>query len=842
MTSEIEARWIAHWDDKHIYSWNPKTAREESYVIDTPPPTVSGALHMGHLMSYSQTDMLARFQRMAGMNVFYPMGFDDNGLPTERLVEKIKQVRPADMSREAFVALCQDTIPAYVEQYRALFRRLALSIDWSQEYRTIDPSSWRISQMSLLDLYHKGHLERRPQPTLWDPADRTALAQADIVEKEVQGVMYRLPFTHEGGDVEIATTRPELLAACVALMCHPSDARMAGLLGKTVTTPLFGVPVPVIADEKVDPEKGTGLVMCCTFGDLTDIEWWRTHNLPLRDIVGKDGRIFGLDRIGRADWPSLDIETARKTAEAITGLNVRKAREAMVNLLREAGLVRGETPVTQMVPSAERSGAPLEILVSAQWVVKLLDKKAELIAKGKQMEWYPAFMEQRFEDWVANLKWDWGISRQRYFGVPVPFWYSRRAGEEGRIIVPRVEDLPVNPLTTPPHGYAMDEVDPDPDVLDTWATSSCTPQINAHGISPETALDPERFARTFPADLRPQAHEIIRTWTFYTVVKAMLHTDQAPFSTMAVSGFCLARDKTKMSKSKGNGIEPVELLDQNGTDVVRYWAASARLGQDTAFSDDVLKIGKRLVTKLRNAARFVKPQLDSFDILDEGSSIQDIAEGRIYCILDLWLLSRLHQVIESATNHFHAYDYTDALEVAERFFFGEFCDNYLELVKGRIYGEIGNVADQLSARLTLGHALVAILHLMAPFLPFAAEEIFHDTFPKLAAHAVSVHRRGGWPQADSFPCDTTALEAGTMAIDVLARVRAAKSERGVSIKTPLSFVRYGKERASELLADDVRNDLKHTVSTGELVIGDPRYDGEHFAVEWAIAVPEPTTN
>ncbi len=819
MTTEIEARWRAYWEQHGIYRWDDKAPREDSYVIDTPPPTVSGALHIGHVFSYSQADTIARFQRMNGMNVFFTVGFDDNGLPTERLVEKVKGVRASDMKREEFVALCMETVGSFANEFRSLFERAGYSYDWSQVYHTISPLAWKISQMSLLDLYEKGHLERKPQPTLWDPADRTAQAQAEVVEKESQGVMYRLPFVFEGeGQVEIATTRPELLAACVALLIHPEDARASDLVGKTAYSPLFQVPVPIIADDKVDPEKGSGIVMCCTFGDLTDIEWWKTHNLPLRDIVGKDGRIHGLDRIGGAGWPTRDPGSAAAMAEKITGLNVRKAREAMVAALRDAGLVLGETQVMQMVPCADRSGAPLEILVSAQWTVKLLDKKAELIARARDMDWYPAYMEARFESWVENLKWDWGISRQRFFGVPLPFWYSKRAGEEGRVLLPHADDLPVNPLKDLPRGYTADEVDPDPDVLDTWATSSVTPQINARGISAEKALDPERFGKLFPADLRPQAHEIIRTWAFYTVAKSMLHTGQSPFSVMGISGWCLAKDSSKMSKSKGNGVDPVSLLDQYGTDVVRYWAANYRLGHDTAFSEDVLKIGKRLVTKLANAAKFVAPHVAAFDGQAE-TALQDVEESQIGHTLDKWLLGRLGQVVGAATNAFARYDYPDALAATERFFFGEFCDHYLELVKGRVYGEVGNSADKLSAQLTLGHALATILRLFAPFLPFAAEQILHETLPKSAAKAISVHARGQWPRADRFPRDEAALAAGAVCVEALGQVRAAKSERGVSIKAPLRRVTVGLP-AGQTLPADLLADLKQTVSAAEIAVAE----------------------
>jgi valyl-tRNA synthetase len=816
--SETETRWIDAWEAQGVYRWDPKIARDASYVIDTPPPTVSGFLHIGHVFSYTQTDFIARFQRLRGMNVFYPMGFDDNGLPTERLVEKLKNVRAVDMQREEFVALCHDVVQESENEFRALFKRIALSVDWTTEYQTISPLAWKISQMSLLDLFEKNHLERKPQPTLWDPADRTALAQAEVVEKEVQGVIYTLPFERENGTaIEIATTRPELLAACVALLCHPEDPRAGDLVGSTVYSPLFGVPVPVLADEKVDPTKGTGVVMCCTFGDLTDIEWWRTHSLPLRDIVGKDGRIFGLERIGSEGWPTRDAAGAAEAARYITGLNVRKAREAIVTLLREKELIRGEQSVVQMVPSAERSGAPLEILVTAQWFVKLLDKKEALIAKGRAMDWYPAFMEQRFEDWVSNLKWDWCISRQRFFGVPLPFWYSKRAGEVGKVLVPHVDDLPVNPLVSAPRGYTMDEVEPDPDVMDTWATSSVSPQINAQGITPEKNLDPARYQALFPADLRPQAHEIIRTWAFYTVAKALLHTDQTPFATMALSGWCLANDNTKMSKSKGNIVQPQKLLNQYGTDVVRYWTATARLGRDTAFSEDVLKVGKRLVTKLTNAAKFVALHIAAVE--GEGlPAAANIMDGRITHQLDLWLISRLSQVIEQVTNHFMAYDYTDALEITERFFFSDFCDNYLELVKGRVYGEIGSEADKLSGQLTLAHGLFAILRLFAPFLPFTTEQIFSDVFPKTTKLRGSIHQKGFWPKADNWPRDALALKEGAACLDILAIVRAAKTAKGVSIKAPIEYLGIHAAPADQLIDPSILTDLAHTVSAAKICL------------------------
>ena len=800
----IEAKWQQAWQSSPVYAWDPAAARADSYVIDTPPPTVSGFLHIGHVYSYTQTDLIARFQRMSGKNVYYPMGFDDNGLPTERLVEKRRNIRAADMSREAFIRICMEEVQEAEDDFRSLFREIALSVDWNLEYRTISPMSRRISQLSVLDLYEKGHLYRTLQPTLWDPADRTALAQAEVTEKESKGVMYQIafPLVEGGGDAEIGTTRPELLAACCALLIHPEHPLASKLIGRRVRTPLFNVEVPVLADEKADPEKGTGIVMCCTFGDATDIEWWRTHQLPTRVILNKEGR---LDLAG-ADWLK-DAEP--RLIEALGGLKVNAARTESVRLLNEAGFIRGETPVDRMVPAAERSGAPLEILVTPQWFVRVLDKKEPLIERGREIAWHPEYMRQRFEIWTENLKWDWCISRQRYFGVPFPFWYSKRPGEEGKILAAHPDDLPVNPLTDSPRGYSADEVVPDPDVMDTWATSSVSPQLSSRSISAEHTIDPERHAKLFPADLRPQAHEIIRTWAFYTILKSYLHEGKAPWHDAAISGWCLAQDRQKMSKSKGNSVEPRDLLAKWGADVVRYWTATSRLGLDTAFSEDVLKIGKRLQTKLWNAARFVMLQLEGF-AETPSTPAKDVADGTINHVFDKWLLTRLAQVVEKATEHYRAFEYADALETVERFFWADFCDNYLELVKGRAYGEIGDAAGQRSARYTLWHTLETILRLLAPVMPHLTEELYAVHFPGRG----SVHGRGMWPAHAAQATDAHALHHGSGGVAILASVRKAKSEAKVSIKVPIVELRIDGQAIG-----DAAFDLKHTVAAETIVWG-----------------------
>ncbi len=786
---QSEREWRARWEASGVYAWNPEDSGGRAYVIDTPPPTVSGYLHIGHVYSYTQTDLIARFKRMSGGNVFYPMGFDDNGLPTERLVEKTRKIRAVDMSREDFIAICHEVVRGAEAEFRDLFKTIALSVDWSQEYRTIDPESVKISQMSALDLFRKDHLYRQLQPTLWDPVDRTALAQAEVVEKEMGGRMWQVAFGLRGaGEILIATTRPELIGACGALFVHPEHPRASEWIGRTAISPLFGVPIPVLADSRADPEKGSGVVMCCTFGDTTDIEWWRDHKLPTRVILDKYGRLTGMDALGSSEWPSEELASARATAAALAGLKVQQAREKIVGILDANGLLRGSSEVTRMVPCAERSGAPLEILVTPQWFVRVLDKKEELLARGRNIRWFPEYMRVRYDHWVENLKWDWCISRQRYFGVPFPFWYSRRPGEEGRIIPAHLDDLPVNPLVDVPRGYAADEVVPDADVMDTWATSSVTPQITSRGVAESMIIDAQRHTRLFPCSLRPQAHEIIRTWAFYTILKSHLHEGKEPWSDIAISGWCLAEDHSKMSKSKGNVVTPERVLERYGADVVRYWTATSRLGLDTAFSEDVLRTGKRLVTKLWNASRFAMMQLEGVEG-QPATPRDDDARGLIISTLDHWILSRLSETVSIATAANEEYRYADALQSVERFFWNDLCDNYLELVKPRSYGDAGDAAGRRSAQMTLWHCIEIVLRLFAPVLPYVTETIYSQGFPDRFAATGSVHARGQWPRSEDQIFHPSAVEAGSIAVEILEAVRKAKSDRRLSLNARVDACR-----------------------------------------------------
>jgi len=786
---EREKHWQRVWETSDVYHFRDDQPREKTFVIDTPPPTVSGLLHMGHIFSYTQADFVARYQRMSGKDVFYPMGFDDNGLPTERLVEKIKGVRGTGMPRAEFVALCKEVVKEAEDEFRALFKSTALSVDWRKEYQTINDDVRALSQASFLDLVAKGHAYRDFRPTYWDWVDQTAIAQAEIENKELPGTMNEIEFTLEDGSpLLIMTTRPELLGACVAVMYHPENANAASYKDKHAIIPLFGVKVPMIADEAVEQGKGTGLVMCCTFGDDTDKEWWRKYNLPLKAILGKDGR--------------LQSEIAE-----LNGLKPKQANAKILELLQAAGKLKKQTPMTHSVKCAERSGTPIEIIPTEQWFVRITDKKEALKAKGAECHWHPDYMRVRLNQWIEGLKEDWCISRQRFFGVPFPVWYSKREGEVGKAIYASPDQLPVDPLVDTPKGYGRDEVTPDMDVMDTWATSSISPQINAKSLKQN---------KLFPADIRPQAHEIIRTWAFYTIVKAHLHEDCVPWKNLMISGWCLASDKTKMSKSKGNVVTPVALIEEKGTDAVRYWASTSRLGADTAFSEDLLKIGRKLVGKIWNASQFAALNLDKLKI-KPTSAAKDVKNGLISEPLDLWILSRLHRTVHKATPEFERFEYSDARVAIEDFFWNDFCDNYLELVKARSYGEVPG--NQQSALCTLYHCLNALLKLFAPFVPHVTEEIYSHLFADDYAKHGSVHARGQWPVAADFPLDEKHELAGIAAVDILNVVRKAKSEASVSIKNPVDKIEVfiSDAAANWQAVESVAQDLKLAANSSLLI-------------------------
>ena len=807
------------WENQKVYKWNEDESRDTTFITDTPPPTVSGHLHIGHVYSYTQADYVNRFRRMKGENVFYPMGFDDNGLPTEKLVEKVKNVRAKDMIREDFIKLCNEVVKDAEDEFRELFKSISLSVDWSQEYQTISAKSRSISQMSFIDLYNKGLLYRHPQPTLWDIIDQTALAQADIVDKEMPSKMYKVKFkldSEKDEGVIIATTRPELIAACVAVFFNPEDARYKNLKGKYCYSPIFNVKLPIIPDDKVDIEKGTGLVMCATFGDITDIYWYRTHKLPLRQILSKNGYI-NLD--------SVKDLISEENYNEYNGITLKEAKKKIPQDLEDRNIIISSEEGIHVVKCAERSGQPLEILVSEQWSIKVLDYKEKILEKVNQINWRPDYMKNRIETWVNGLQWDWCISRQRYFGVPIPAWYSKRKGEEGKIIIPNIEDLPVDPINDLPRGYSKDEVIPDYDVMDTWATSSVTPQLTSHGIvKGEISLDDNRHSKLYPADLRPQAHEIIRTWAFYTIVKSLYHEDSIPWHNIMISGWCLASDKTKMSKSKGNIITPKNLVDTYGSDVIRYWSANSRLGADIIYSEEMFKNGNRLINKIWNVYKFCKIHFDKFEGIYEENYIQNP--------IDLWMIKKLNIVIEKYNEAFLEYDYCSAKNYVEDFFWKILCDNYLEIIKVRIYNEDGlDDAGQKSAVCALRIAFDRVLKLFAPIMPDITE-VINYFLSEDQNNYKSIHSRGNY--AGNVKAVNIDDAIGDNFIAILDEVRKVKAENNLSLKAPLSSISVKSN--DELVVEFLNNaigDLKNVSQSSDINI---EYSEETEALNCKIIV------
>ncbi len=838
----LEAKWSQRWETDGVYRFDRTATRAQVFSIDTPPPTVSGSLHMGHVFSYTHTDNIARYRRMKGDHVFYPMGWDDNGLPTERRVQNYFGVRcdptlpydehfepPADggdpkaveargelaISRRNFIELCHVLTAQDERAFEELWRQLGLSVDWSMTYATIDERCQRVAQRAFLGNLERGEAYQIEAPSLWDVTFGTAVAQAELEDRERPGAYHRISFNRDGasgpGDatVEIETTRPELLPACVALVAHPDDERYQPLFGTTVTTPLFGVEVPVVAHKLAEPDKGTGIAMICTFGDTTDVTWWRELDLPVRAIVDRRGRIT-------PDPPhGIDSPAGRAAYERLAGRAMGGARNATVELLRESGDLIGEPrPITHAVKFFEKGDRPLEIVTSRQWYIRNGGRDAELrdalIARGSQMTWHPPYMQGRYTNWIEGLSGDWLISRQRYFGVPIPLWYPLDGAGEPVWEQPLVPDdgaLPVDPSSDVPAGYDESQRGQpggfigDHDVMDTWATSSLTPQI-ACGWSE----DPDLWERTYPMDMRPQGHDIIRTWLFSTAVRSHLGHDCAPWRHCALSGWILDPDRKKMSKSKGNVVTPVDLLDTYGADAVRYWAANGRPGTDTAFDEGQMKIGRRLAIKLLNAAKFALMMTGSATpdpaVTHDGSHLVDRAghTGPVRNALDAALLAELASLVRAAGGAFENFDYARALERSEQFFW-RFTDDYVELAKGRAYGGQGDKAAA-DAHLTLTTALDVLLRLFAPFLPFVTEEIWSWW------REGSVHR-ATWPDAAAIDTLVPDHPAGAFELtaSVLSEVRRAKTEARRSLRVPAEQVTVNASNAHIAVLEQTRADL-----------------------------------
>jgi valyl-tRNA synthetase len=835
----LEVKWGDRWEADGTYRFDRSKTREQIFSIDTPPPTVSGSLHMGSVFGYAQTDTIARQRRMLGDELFYPMGWDDNGLATERRVQNYYGVRcdpslPVEedftppekagdreipISRDRFVELCDTLVVEDEKKFEELWRRLGLSVDWGLTYTTIGEVSRRASQRAFLRMLARGEAYSSEAPTLWDVDDRTAVAQAELEDREMAGAYHALTFHGTDGqsDIVIETTRPELLPACVALVAHPDDDRYRDRFGHTVRTPLFGVPVPVVAHHLADPEKGSGIAMICTFGDTTDVVWWRELQLPLRNVVGRDGRLLATD----PDWGTdVHAEAGVRYGE-LAGKTVKQAQKRIVELLGETGELVGEPKsITHPVKFYERGSRPLEIVTSRQWYYRNggrdQDLREAFLARGAELRWHPPHMRQRYDSWVEGLNTDWLISRQRFFGVPIPVWYPLDATGEPEWDAPVLPDeslLPIDPASHAPAGYTEDQRGApggfiaDPDVMDTWATSSLTPQIATRWVD-----DDDLFARTFPMDLRPQGPEIIRTWLFDTIVRAHFEHGTLPWRDTTINGWVLDPDRKKMSKSKGNVVTPMPLLEQHGSDAIRYWAASGRPGTDTAVDEGQMKVGRRLAIKLLNVSKFVLGVMG------------DAPTGKVTEPLDRSMLGALAATIAECSTAFESYDYARALERVERFFW-DFCDDYVELVKHRAYGDAAG-QPAVSARTALATALSILQRLFAPFLVYVTEEVWSWW------QEGSIHRTA-WPTVAEIGVDGDP-SVFVVAAAALGAIRKAKSDARVSMRAPVATAVVTEVESRLAAFEQAAEDVRNAGVVAELTAA----VGDEFGVAVTLADPE----
>ncbi|MFN8389331.1 MAG: valine--tRNA ligase [Bdellovibrionota bacterium] len=833
---EIEQKWASRWESERVYDWDPSVSRERTFIVDTPPPTVSGSLHVGHVFSYTHTDVITRYQRMLGKNIMYPMGWDDNGLPTERRVqnkfnitcnpelpyqsgwlpkeapEKSDKAPQEEISRKNFIEACAKVTAEDEAAFETLWRRLGLSVDWKQQYATIDTHCRRVSQLSFLDLVKKDMVYNAESPTMWDITFQTALAQADLEERPCRGAYHDLRFSVVGGgEFVISTTRPELLVACIAVVAHPDDERYKSYFGKRALTPLFRAEVPVVASTHADPEKGSGIMMVCTFGDVADVEWWKSSGLPIKQVLGRNGRFQPIE-FTNAPFLSTDPAKANEAYAQILGKTSQQARKIIAQLLAAEGsvavgqgaaLVGEPKPIEHPVKFYEKGDNPVEYITTRQWFVRLLEHKEALLAQGDKIAWHPAHMKTRYSHWVAGLNHDWCISRQRFFGVPFPVWYPIDAS--GRVVYERPiyaepGQLPVDPFIDTPKGFDESQRNQpggftgDRDVMDTWATSSLTPQI----IS-QWGLDASRHSKLFPMDIRPQSHEIIRTWAFYTIAKAWMHENEIPWRNVVISGWILDPDRKKMSKSKGNVVTPQHLLEQYSSDAVRYWAARARLGVDTAFDEKVFANGRKLATKLFNASRFVLAIVREFEAAGGVAGLDQVREE-----LDRAVIDELRGVIREATTAFEAFDYAAALQAAETFFW-QFCDNYVELVKSRAYdADAGQ--GRVSAIAALSWSLKTFLRLFAPVLPYVTDEVWSWSYREHEGD-ISIHRVA-WPTVDEVRNVPRPEQTGVFraAGEVLGKIHHQKSLAKKTLKWPVQRLELrgpaeSLSRAKAALAD-----------------------------------------
>jgi valyl-tRNA synthetase len=795
---ETEKKWQDFWLKKKTYKFNKET-KKKIFSLDTPPPTVSGTMHLGHAMAYSQADFIMRFKRMQGFEIFYPWGFDDNGLATERFVERENKIKSTTLSRKEFVDLCLKTTKKAEENIKAQFISTGISPDFDLTYRTIEPKSQKISQLSFIDLYEKGREYRAASPIMWCPECRTAISQVELKDKSLNSKFNDIIFKVGNKDLVIATTRPELLPACVGLFYHPDDKRYKKLKGKKATVPLFNYEVEIREDKRVDIEKGTGIVMCCTFGDQTDIEWFKAHKLDLKIAISPVGKMTELS--GKYE-----------------GLKIKDARKEIIEDLEASKLLVSQKDISHPVNVHERCDTPIEFMVSKQWFIKYLDLKKEFLKLGSQLNWSPKHMKVRYDNWVKGLAWDWCISRQRFFGVPIPVWYCEKCDHE---ILADKSQLPVDPLKDKPitkkcPKCGHNKFTPEKDVLDTWATSSLTPMIAA-GWNEDEKL----FKKIFPMSIRSNGHDIITFWLFNTVVKSHLHEGKLPWKDVIINGFLVDKNGEKMSKSRGNVIKPEDVLEKFSSDALRYWAASSKLGADLAYQEKELLTGMKLLTKLWNASKFVHMHLEDY---------KNVKPKKID-VIDKFLLSKVQGLISEVTNYLETYEFSKARASVENFFWHTFCDNYLEMIKYRIYNpDIYGKDKRVSAQYALFNSLYAIMKMFAPILPHITEEIY-TLFFKPSEKIDSIHL-SDWPKPDLKQVDKKLEENVSRVIDIISRVRKYKSENSLSLKAEVENLVIDKKLENEL--SSFIEVIKETTKSKKITFGKGKLETEEFKIKISI--------
>ena len=790
---EVEPRIIRLWEDQKIFAFDRKS-KKPVFSIDTPPPYASADhLHAGHAMHFSQFEFVARFKRMRGFNVLFPMGFDDNGLPTERFVEKKFNVDKSKITRSEFIKLCLEETKMVGNTYRQMWTNVGLSVDWSLLYTTINPFCQKMAQKSFIELYRKNRLERVEDPVMWCIKCQTAISQADLEDLEKSSTFYDVKFKskEDGSDLIIATTRPELIPACVALFVNPSDKRYKNLIGKKAIVPIFNYEVPIMEDESVKMDVGSGLMMVCTWGDVEDVDKWRKYKLDTRLVIDEKGIMNEL-------------------AGKYKGEHIIKVRKSITEDLEKQGLVTGKKEITHVTNAHDRCGTPIEIFKTPQWFIKILDKKKELIRQVNKVKWYPEHMKVRAEHWIQNMAWNWCISRQRFYGVPFPVWYCKKCS---KIILPDEKELPVNPIEQKPKKKCQcgsDDFEPETDVMDTWMTSSLTPQIVLRWGEKDSLMDKE-----FPMSLRPQAHDIIRTWAFYTIVKAYYHENKIPWKDIMISGHGLDPKGKKMSKSKGNIVTAESVIEKYSADALRFWAASVNLGNDLPYSEKDVFTGQKLLTKLWNASKFVSQFISKIERPELKT-------------MDKWMLSKTMRLVDASTNSFEKYKYSDSKREIENFFWHNFCDNYLEIVKHRAY------AGDDSAKWTLYKTLLTILKMFSPIIPFITEEIYQNMF-KENEKDVSIHV-SSWPEIENEFIDSEIESTGDMAVAIISAIRQYKSSKGLALNSEVGkLVIDCEDDETRQKISTVSDDIKGTMKVKDIDFGKGEIEVEGYKIKIAVS-------